>query len=250
MTTPTRPAVHAPSPARALARASALLAGTIAVACTVALTGCAAAPAARPATPSAAPAVPAERPLAGLARGGALVFPVQHLELAAGVAAPSGGAVAALRAMDGELAFALDERGLGTTVAGPAVAERLARSNPTYAADPRALPLSAARPMKAGDDVDEPLSSQLRAVAALADRRHVVVPLALRVEPVGTAGGGAAAADDAARVTLRVALVDVRMARVLWTGSTEPVEGPYPSGALAPRVAARFADLFAAPPEP
>jgi hypothetical protein len=83
----------------------------------------------------------------------------------------------------------------------------------------------------------------------------VLVPLALRVEPVGTAGGGAAgggeaAAADAARLTLRVALVDVRMARVLWTGSTEPVEGPYPSGALAPRVAARFADLFAAPPEP
>ncbi|HEY0970569.1 MAG TPA: hypothetical protein VGE02_06300, partial [Gemmatimonadales bacterium] len=187
---------------------------------------------------------PAERPLAGLARGGGLVFPVQQLELAPGVRAPSGGADAALRAMDRELAFALDERGLGTAVSDAAVAERLARANVSYAGDPRALPLSPGRPMSAGDEVGEPLASRLRAVAALADRRHVVVPLALRLEPA------VAGAADSARAVLRVALVDVRLARVLWAGSTAPVEGAHPSGSLLPRVAARFADLLVAPPEP
>ncbi len=197
---------------------------------------------------TAAPAPSAEqRPLEGLARGGGLVFPVQRLELAAGVAAPAGGSADALRDLDRELAFALDERGLGATVSGAAAAERLARLNRSYAGDPHALPLSATRQLKAGDEVEEPLASRLRSVAALADRRHVVVPLALRVEPVSSAPSAEA---GAVRAALQLALVDVRLARVLWAGATAPVEATYPSGALAPRVASRFADLFVAPPEP
>jgi hypothetical protein len=193
------------------------------------------------ATAAPSPA-PAERPLAGVARSGVLLFPAQRVELANGLAAPPGGTDALLRQLDAELAFAVGERGLGSAVAGASVAERLARTNPTYAMDPRALPLSVARPLQGGDEVQEPLASQLRAVSALADRRHAVVPVVLRLEPGAAAGS--------ARATLRLALVDVRLSRVLWAGATEAVEVAYPSAAVAPRTAARFADLLVAPREP
>lgn len=199
-----------------------------------------------PAAGEPAPAAPAAdapaAPLAGLAAGGGLLMPTQRLDLAAGVAAPPGGSEALLRRLDEELAFALGERRLASW-RDAATAERLARTNPTYSLQPRALALPVGRGLRAGADIEEPLASQLRTLAALADRRAVLVPQAVRLEPGG-------AGDGTVRAVVQVALVDVRLAKVLWVGATAPLSVDPASSALAPRLAARVADLLAAPPEP
>lgn len=193
-----------------------------------------------------------ERPLADLVSRRALLLPVQGVQLAPGVAA--GGAAALPAAIDAELAFALGERGLGALWTTAAAARRLATQNPGMALEPGALPLPPARQLERGE-VLEPLAGQLRALAALADARYVVLPVALQlaapssaVAPAtGEAGGQPPAAP---RATLRLLLVDVRAARVLWAGSTRPVELATTSPAFAARVADSFADLIAAPRTP
>lgn len=177
------------------------------------------------------------RPLAGLAGQRAILFPVQRVT---GGAAAGLGADAAMRGqLDDELAFALEERGLaGGWTTGPA-SVRLAARNPMYTADPRTLSVPAAS-LRRGDPIAEPLASQLRALAALADARYAVVPLELRVD----------AADGTTRALLRLALADVRLAQVLWAGETSSVDLPAAPAALAARVAASFTDLIVAPPEP
>jgi hypothetical protein len=192
------------------------------------------------ATSAAAPAAGREatgqpRPLAALAGQRALLLPVQQVVPGAdlGVTAP---------ALDAELAFALEERGLAGTWTTAAAARRLAARNPSYAADPARLALPASGRLRAGDPVPEPLASQLRTLGALADARWAVLPEELRADPA--AGGDASA-------VLRLLLVDVRLAQVLWAGGTAGVALATTSpAARAPRVAAQFVDLIVAPPEP
>ena len=175
-----------------------------------------------------------ERPLAGLRGQHVLVVPVQRVS-----AADSLGLRA--EALDGELGFALDERGLSATWSDAATARRLAAQNPTYASDPSVLPLSRAKPLRAGDQLQDPLASQLRALVAFNDGRMVVIPTELRVE----------ARDGAEHAVLHLVLVDVRGAQVRWAGATAgvPIEGT-PPAALAARIAQQFVNLIAAPPEP
>ena len=173
------------------------------------------------------------RPLAVVAAQRVVVTPVQRV-----VGDGTLGFDAA--ALDAELAFALGERGLGARWTAADAARRMARQNPTFTGDPGAVDFGVARP-KAGDDLQEPAASQLRALAALADARYVVVPGEVRAD---TTGG-------AARAVLRVTLVDTRRQQVLWTGETEGVPlAAVPAPARAARVAARFVDLIAAPPQP
>ncbi|HEX6631066.1 MAG TPA: hypothetical protein VF048_08240, partial [Gemmatimonadaceae bacterium] len=184
--------------------------------------------------PATAEAAPAARPLAGLRGQRVLLAPVQR------ITAPDSLGLRT-EALDRELGFALGERGLGATWADAATARRLAAQNPTYASDPSMLPLSRARPLRAGDEVQDPLASQLRALVALHDGRFVVVPTELGV----TEEGGTR------RAVLHLALVDARGAQVRWAGTTAgvPLDG-VPAAGLAARIAQQFVDLIAAPPEP
>lgn len=203
------------------------------------LVGCAAAP-----PPAAAPtSVPggadgaappaAARPLAALAGQPTLLLPVQRVagDAALGVTG---------EALDAELAFALEERGLpGWTTA--AAVRRVAARNAAYTGDPARLPAWGGPRPRAGDPVRDPLASALRSLAALADARFAVVPEELRV-----AGGEAGA-----QARLRLLVVDVRAAQVLWAGETAGVSLADPTAAArATRVAVQFADLIVAPPEP
>lgn len=195
------------------------------------------------------PDVRGERPLAGLVGQRVLLLPAQRLVPTAEAAGLGRGGATLLRQLDGELAFALDERALGALWSDAGEVAGMARRNPTYAPDPLTLPVPSAAQWRAGDPVREPLGSQLRALAALADARWAVLPLELRL----------AAGDGMARAVVRLALVDVRTAQVLWVGETPgaavPLSGTAAEGdalaaALAARAAVQFTDLIVAPREP
>src|SRR5690606_25720825 len=144
---------------------------------------------------------------------------------------------------DAELAFVLGERGLGALWTTAAAARRMAARNPGMGLEPGALPLPPARQLERGM-ILEPLAGQLRALAALADARYVVLPTALHLAAPAANGGPAGGA------TLRLLLVDVRAAQILWAGATQPAEVEASSPALGATIASRFADLIAAPRAP
>lgn len=190
------------------------------------------------------------RPLAGLVGQRVLLLPVQRLASDAGTAALARDGGELLRRTDGELAFALDERGLAAPWTDGAEAASMARRNPAFGIDPLSLPIPSPTAWRRGDPVREPLGSQIRTLAGLADTRWAVLPLELRF----------GVADGTARAVLRLALVDVRTAQVLWVGETAGATVPVAqleggdatalAGTLAARAAAQFTDLIVAPREP
>jgi hypothetical protein len=220
------------APARPIPTVSAAAAAVL----LVAAVACAGAPVPNPAPAGTAAAVAGAaptRPLALVAAQRVVVTPVQRVVGDATLGFDAS-------ALDAELGFALGERGLGSRWTAADAARRMARQNPTFTGDPGAVDFGVARP-EAGDDLQEPAASQLRALAALADARYVVVPGEVRADSTG----------GAARAVLRVTLVDTRRQQVLWTGETEGVPlAAVPAPARAARVAARFVDLIAAPPQP
>ncbi len=191
------------------------------------------------------------RPLSDLSSRRVLLLPVQRVETDPGVSA--GAFAASLPAtLDTELAFVLGERGLGSLWTTAAAARRMASQNPGMGLEPGSLPLPPPRQLERGP-VKEPLSGQLRALAALADARYVIVPTALRLAAspsTSGAGSTSAAAGQGTRARLMLILVDVRGAQILWAGSTEEVALAPSAPALGATIASRFADLIAAPPSP
>ncbi len=128
----------------------------------------------------------------------------------------------------------------------------MAAQNPGMGLEPGSLPLPGPRQLERGP-VKEPLSGQLRALAALADARYVIVPTALRLSAAPAAAGAGStsvAISQGTRARLMLILVDVRSAQILWAGSTEEVEMEPSAPALGATIASRFADLIAAPPSP
>lgn len=145
-----------------------------------------------------------------------LVVPVQR---ASGTSEPGWrppGGNAARQLADSIISDALLMRGAGSKWQFAEEARRVARRNPTHAADPDALAVSSLFSLRAGDALLEPLASELRGLVALGEARHVLVPMAMHAErdesdPPGTA-----------RVVFTIAVVDARLSRVLWIG---PVPG-------------------------
>jgi hypothetical protein len=187
---------------------------------------------------------PAGQPLASLAGERVVVVPAQRLRAdTLADAAPAGANSAFLHALDSLVGAQLAERGVAWPT--PADVERAARRNPTYSPDPHRLAVNALlagrRPPQDGA-VADPLASQLRTIVALSDARYVVVPSEVRVERD---------AAGAARAVLRLVLVDARAAQLRWAGdvASEPAAAAAPvlSPAAAATLAARFADLIAAP---
>lgn len=128
----------------------------------------------------------------------------------------------------------------------------MAAQNPGMGLEPGALPLPPPRQLERGP-VKEPLSGQLRSLAALADARYVIVPTALQLaaSPAGGAAGSTSSATaQGTGARLMLLLVDVRAAQILWAGSTEGVELEPSAPALGATIASRFADLIAAPRSP
>ena len=195
--------------------------------------------AAQTASPSVRTSTQAGSPgaLAAYASQPLVVLPVQSLRL--GIPAWSdkvGDHRGYLASVDDEIAFAVREAGVRGKWAFPPALARAARRNPTYAADPYAIAFDLLAPVEKEPDkpIAEPLAGQLRALAALFDARHALVPTVLRLTPEDSGG----------RATVHLVVVDVRAARVTWKGD---VTGPMAlsfSPAVAAGLASGVADLF------
>jgi hypothetical protein len=146
----------------------------------------------------------------------------------------SGSALA--RYFDGELARQFRDRNLGGSWVMPADLVRAFERNRPYAADPYQLAIEPVRAPRfaAGAKYGEPLSSQLRTMIAMhEDARVVLLPAAIQIQT--------------GRVSLRVALLDPRLAEARWVGDVVSDSVAAPTRASLTQVAGRLAALFAAP---
>ncbi|HEX6047636.1 MAG TPA: hypothetical protein VFZ21_00145 [Gemmatimonadaceae bacterium] len=189
---------------------------------------------------AAAPQSPANGPLAPLVSQPLIVLPVQTLRGAVPAWSEElRDARAYLATLDDEIAFAIRERGLRAKWAFPPDLARAAKRNPTYASDPYAIAIEALAPVEKDTDrlIGEPLAGQLRALAAISGARYAFVPVELRLTPDSV--GGVA--------SLRVMVVDTRLARLTWKGDVAGEHARTFSPAIAAGLAGRVADLFLTP---
>lgn len=107
----------------------------------------------------------------------------------------------------------LEDGGIGPGWAYPRDAMRYARSNPTYVSDPRAIgaQLLKGDKIKAGSLLPEPFASRVRALIAIADGRHAIVPVVIRIDSTTTPRSA----------TLRLMIVDAKLSRIDWIGTLE-----------------------------
>ena len=181
---------------------------------------------------------------ATLSRFGAeklMVLPLQRV-------APDSAGWRALAVAQGDRAFAIRfdstlERAFGATTSVPwsyaSALSRAARRNPTYFTDPYAV--RAAAPIaawlkKQDEPLAEPFASQLRSLGGGVDARYALVPLDLRFER-STRGQIVA--------VLKLAVVDSRGSRVMWTGEVRGSEAAVYSFTVIEDLLQRAAELAA-----
>jgi hypothetical protein len=156
--------------------------------------------------------------------GGQLVFPTR---------AGFGGAP------HDQIEAALTARGLGRAWTFGSELERSSKLNSILMTDARSLSAEWLRGRLLPEQtVRDPLASQVRALVGLKGQRYALLPVELRLENRGTGMGVA---------TLRVVLIDSRMAKILWVGEVPSDPMKTLSPALTASVATHFADLVVAP---
>jgi hypothetical protein len=142
------------------------------------------------------------------------------------------GGEGALRAhADSILEARFRDRGLSVWIFAGQVA-RTARRNPTYLVDPATLrPGFAVRAALRADDraLTEPFASQARALAGATGARYTLVPMELEPRAEGP--------------RIQVAVIDVRLARLVWVGSVAGTARPSYSPSLLTDIMDRVADL-------
>ncbi|MDQ3674267.1 MAG: hypothetical protein M3365_07820 [Gemmatimonadota bacterium] len=186
------------------------------------------------------PSPTASRPLERMAGQQMLVLPVQYLSFQDSLgwhqSVPNRGAY--LARLDTVIASTLTARGLGQAwTFGPEVA-RAARLNSIIMPDARALSAEWLRGRLLADQtVREPLASQVRSLVGLKGSRYALLPVEIRF--ASERGTGVA--------TLRLVMIDSRLAQVRWVGEIRSDPARTFSPVLAASVAARFADLVAEP---
>ena len=209
----------------------------VAVAALVALGACrSAAPAPQAAPPQAS------RPLAFLATQPVALVPAQYVRGgdSTGWSAQIGPAPAFLRALDSAIAAELTARGTARTWVTAEAIGRQARRNPAFTSDPYALSAEALRHgvRRTNPRLGEPLASQMRSLVALTEARYALIPVEVRFEP--TSAG-------AARASLRLVLVDARMAEIRWASDVSMEDGLPSVPDIVSTLADRVADLLVAP---
>jgi hypothetical protein len=143
-----------------------------------------------------------------------------------------------LLAADSAVEREANARRLGTNWVFPAELIRTAKRNPTYATDPNGIRAGdAVRRLErnARGQLAEPVASQLRVLAGLHDTRYALVPVELRFEPTS---------DGKGRAVLHLALVDIRGARLQWSGDVTSDGASAVTPALLATLAMHVADLF------
>ncbi len=143
-----------------------------------------------------------------------------------------------LATLDDQIEAALSARGLGQAWTFGREIERASKINSIIMRDARSLSAEWLRGRVLTETtVRDPLASQVRGLVGLKGQRYAILPVELRLE--NRAGMGVA--------TLRVVMIDSRMALIKWTGVVESDPMRTLSPALTASVATHFADLVVAP---
>jgi hypothetical protein len=200
--------------------------------------------------------------------GNAVLLPVQSVRPLPTGAYPGGAGshTKARQKITAEFSFAFDEAEEGEGIWKlPSDVIRVMDRNPTLHVDPEHLAyqglLSKPKDLKRYQ-IYEPLHGQLRAISAMFDTRHLVLPLQVKYEPVDDADEvGASQSDEGAaeaeaeasgtvsttsepmgRAVLLMVLIDIRRSAVLWHGEVKGDPAPVDSSALFASLAARVAE--------
>ena len=189
--------------------------------------------------------------------GTPVVFvPVQSVEPLPGGGWPGGaaGEEDALRAMDAELQFALEESRGAEDWALPADVVRRVDRNPMLRTDPSRMAYQGLleKPDKR-KQIYEPLHGELRSISALFDTRYVVLPISLFVEtdspgpddPQPDSSADLHGPDASYRAHLLLAMIDIRSSRIVWWGEIAGEAGKADSPALTASLAERVAEAVA-----
>lgn len=190
--------------------------------------------------PETTPPLAQLRPLERLAGQEILVLPVQYLSStdSLGWMKNIPNRVAFLDALDASIERELSARGLGSAWTFGREVERASKVNSILMTDARSLSAEWLRGRPPQDPaVRDPLASQVRGLVGLKGSRYALLPVELRLSSKG--GTGVA--------TLRVVLIDSRMAQLkgIWEIPSDPMTTFSPE--LAASVARHFADLVVAP---
>ena len=180
------------------------------------------------------------RPLERIAGQEIVVFPVQYLSWtdSLGWGQQITNRAEFLARLDDQIQAVLTARGLSSWTYGREIA-RASKVNSIIMRDAHTLSAEWLRGRVIPETaVRDPLASQVRGLVGLKGQRYALLPVELRLENRG-AGMGVA--------TLRVVMMDSRMALIKWAGeiSSDPMTTLSP--AVTQSVATHFADLVVAP---
>lgn len=180
------------------------------------------------------------RPLERLAGQEIVVFPVQYLSStdSLGWQQQIPNRAEFLAALDDQIEAALTARGVGQTWTFGREIERASKVNSIIMKDARSLSAESLRGRVLSDTpIRDPLASQVRGLVGLKGQRYALLPVELRLQ--NRAGMGVA--------TLRVVMIDSRMALIKSVFDVESDPMKTLSPALTASVATHFADLVVAP---
>ena len=180
------------------------------------------------------------RPLERMSGQEIVVLPVQYLSGSdsLGWQQQIPDRAAFLATLDDQIEAALTARGLGQSWTFGREIARASKINSIVMRDARSLSAEWLRGRVLNETtVRDPLASQVRGLVGLKGQRYALLPVELRTE--NRAGMGVA--------TLRVVLIDSRMALIkgVWEVPSDPMKTVSP--ALTASVATHFADLVVAP---
>lgn len=191
--------------------------------------------------PQTKPAPVEYRPLERMAGQQIVVFPIQYLSATdtLGWQRQIPNRAAFLASVDEQIQAAFAARGLGQAwTFGPEL-ERASKMNSILMTDARSLAAEYLRGRILPDaTVRDPLASQVRGLVGLKGSRYAILPVELRIVS-GPNGTGVA--------TLRLVMIDSRLALIKWVGeaASDPMSSLSP--ALTASLASHFADLVVAP---
>jgi hypothetical protein len=187
----------------------------------------------------AAQAPRAQPPLAQFVAQRIVVMPVQLLRADTGSLVTPARWSAFRLELDDSIGSAIAERGVGKKWAYAADVARAAKRNAAYVGDPYSLGVQPLRNAiyKGGDKIPDVFGSNLRSQIALGDTRFALVPVELIFVRKGAEQRG----------VLRLALVDGRGGLFVWVGDVASDPATFLTPALVASLAARVADLVAAP---
>lgn len=143
-----------------------------------------------------------------------------------------------LARLDDQIEAVLTARGLGQAWTFGREIARASKVNSIIMRDAHSLSAEWLRARVIDETVRDPLASQVRGLVGLKGQRYALLPVELVLQN-GPGGMGVA--------TLRVVMIDSRMALIKWRGevSSDPMKMVSP--ALTESVATHFADLVVAP---